>query len=128
MDGNGQPKALGLTPGQTADCTVAETLRAEIEAGMMFIADKAYNTDAILDHLAEVAEIAAISSRSDRTEPRKLDPEVYATRNLVEWFFGRIKGFWRVATRYDKRVRNFLSALILATTRYLMRGLARAAF
>ncbi len=126
VDGNGQPTALFLSPGQAADCTAAETLLADIEAGMTVIADKAYDTNAILDHLAEVGATAVISSRSNRTEPRTLDTAVYAMRNLVERFFGRIKEFRRVATRYDKRARNFLSAVVLATTRYLMRGLAKA--
>ena len=127
VDGNGQPKALELTPGQAADCTVAETLLAEAEAGMMVIADKACDTNAILDHLEEVGAIAVIPSKSNRTEPRTLNHGVYAKRNLVERFFGRIKEFRRADTRYDKRARNFLSAVILAATRYLMRGPAKAA-
>ena len=127
VDGNGQPKALELTPGQAADCTVAETLLAEVEAGMMVIADKACDTNAILDHHEEVGATAVIPSKSNRTEPRTLDHEVCAKRNLVERFFGRIKEFRRVATRYDKRARNFLFAVILAATRDLMRRLAKAA-
>ena len=125
VDGNGQPTTLFLSPGQAADCTAAETLLADLEAGMTVIADKAYDKNANLDHLAEVGATAVIPSRSNRTEPRTLDTVVYATRNLVERFFGRIKEFRRVATRYDKRARNFLSAVILAATRFLMRGLAR---
>ena len=125
VDGNGQPTKLFLSPGQAADCTAAETLLADLEAGMTVIADKAYDTNAILDHLAEVGATAVIPSKSNRTKPRTLDTVVYATRNLVERFFGRIKEFRRVATRYDKRARNFLSAVILAATRFLMRGLAR---
>ena len=127
VDGKGQPKALGLTPGQAADCTAAETLLAEVDAGMTVIADKAYDTDAILDRLADAGVTTVIPSRSNRTEPGTLDRAAYATRNLVERFFGKIKEFRRVATRYDKRARNFLSAVILAATRHLMRGPAKAA-
>ena len=127
VDGKGQPKALGLTPGQAADCTSAETLLAKVDAGMTVIADKAYDTDAILDRLADAGATTVIPSRSNRTEPGTLDRAAYATRNLVERFFGKIKEFRRVATRYDKRARNYLSAVILAATRYLMRGLAKAA-
>ena len=125
VDGNGQPTTLFLSPGQAADCTAAETLLADLEAGMTVIADKACDTNANLDHLAEVGATAVIPSRSNRTEPRTLDTVVYATRNLVERFFRRIKDFRRVATRSDKRARKFLSAAIRAATRYLMRGLAR---
>ncbi len=126
VEGNGQPLALYLSPDQVADCTAAKALPADIEAGMTVFADKACNTNAILDHLAEVGTMAAIPSRSNRTEPRTLDTAVYATRTWVERFFGRIKEFRRVATRYDKRARNVLSAVILAATRHLMRGLGRA--
>ena len=105
-------------------CTAAETLLAGLKAGMTVIANKACDTNAILDDLAEVGATAVIPSKSNRTESRTLDTAVYATRNLVERFFGRIKEFRRVATRFDKRARNFLSAVIFAATRYLMRGLA----
>ncbi len=116
---------LFLSPGQAADRTAAGTLPVDIEVGMTDIADKAYDTDAILDHHAKVGATAVIPSRSNRTEPRTLDTAVQATRDWVERFFKRIKEFRRVATRCDKRARNFLSAAIPAATRYLMRGLAR---
>ncbi len=126
VDRNGQPTALFLSPGQTADCTAAETLLADLEASMTVIADEAYDTNAIPDHLAEVGATAVIPTKSNRTEPRSLDTAVYATRNLVERFFGRINEVRRVATRHDTRARNFLAAVILAATHYLMHGLARA--
>ena len=125
VDGNAQPTALFLSPGQAADCTAAETLLADIEAGMTVIADKADDTNTNLDHLAEVGATAVIPSRSNRTEPRTLDTAGYATRNLVERFFERCKEFRRVSTRYEKRARNFQSAAMLAATRYPMRELAR---
>ena len=128
VDGKGQPRILGLSPGNAADCTQAETLLAEIEAGMTVIADKAYDTNAILRQVAEAGATAVIPSKSNRTEQRPLDREADASHNLVERFFGRVKEFRRVATRYDKRARNFLSAVILAATRYLLRGLANALF
>ena len=81
--GSGQPTALFLSPGQAVDCTAAETLLTDIDAGMTVIADKAYDTNARLDLLAEAGATAVIPSRSNRTEPRTLDTAVYATRNLV---------------------------------------------
>lgn len=38
---------------------------------------------------------------------------MYKDRNLVERFFNRIKQFRRIATRYEKLVRNFTSMLNL---------------
>ena len=103
VDGNGQPKALGLSRGQAADCTEAEALLAEIEAGMTVIADKAYDTNAILEHIASARARAVIPSKANRMEQRPLEREAYVTRNLVGRFFGKIKEFRRVATRYDRR-------------------------
>ena len=42
--------------------------------------------------------------------------EMYQDRNLVEWFFNRLKQFRRMATRYDKLARNFVSLLNLVCT------------
>ena len=92
VDEKVQPKALGLTPGQAADCTAAETLLAEIDAGMTVIADKAYATEAILDRLADTGATAIIRSKSNRTESRTLDRAANATRNLVERFLGKNQG------------------------------------
>ena len=68
--------------------------------------------------------IAAVPSKANRKTPRELDREAYAGRNRIERFFGKIKEFRRVATRYETRARNYLSAVMLAVTRYPLRNLA----
>ena len=65
-------------------------------------ADKAYDTDAILDELAANDIEAVIPPRSHRVIQRPFDQHKYKNRNLVERFFCRIKQFRRIATRYDK--------------------------
>ena len=42
------------------------------------------------------------------------DREVYRQRNLIERMFARLKDFRRIATRYDKLARNYLSGVVLA--------------
>lgn len=44
------------------------------------------------------------------------DHITYRERNLIERMLGRLKEFRRIATRYDKRARNFLAGVILAAT------------
>ena len=56
---------------------------------------------------------AVIPPRSNRTEQRDYDRHVYKDRNLVERFFNRLKQFRRMATRYEKLARNFVSLLNL---------------
>ena len=125
VDGNGRPRSLHLTPGQTGDCTQAPQLLDGIEKGTKVVADKAYDTDAVLDLIAEADGVAVIPSKSNRKKPRQLDQETYARRNIVERFFGRIKEFRRVATRYEKLARNFLSTVMLTAMRYALRSLAK---
>lgn len=48
--------------------------------------------------------------------------DLYAERNIVERFFCKIKKFRRVATRYDKLSRNFLSSIYLTVIRYFLKG------
>lgn len=38
------------------------------------------------------------------------------TANLIERMFCRLKDFRRIATRYDKRADNFLSAVLIVAT------------
>ncbi len=54
-----------------------------------------------------------IPPRRNRTEQRDYDRHVYKDRNLVERFFNRLKQFRRIATRYEKLARNFISLLNL---------------
>lgn len=125
VDGTGYPASMHLTPGQVADCTRATTLLAGMTEGVTVIADRAYDTNDLLAQVEEVKGVAVIPSKSNRKVQRCLDRELYGTRNIVERFFGRIKEYRRVATRYEKRARNYLSTVLLTVTRYLLREMAR---
>ena len=123
VDGAGRSLTVRLSPGQAADCTQAPTLLVSLEAGVRVIADKVY--DRYLEPVAEAGGISVIASTANRKVPRELDRDLYARRNRVERFFGKIKKFRRVAPRYEKRASNDLSTVLLAETRDLMRTLAR---
>ncbi|MBC2858802.1 transposase [Stappia sp. 28M-7] len=56
-----------------------------------------------------------ISGRSNRKRKLRYDAKRYKSRHLIKNAFCRLKDFRRVATRYDKLARNFLSAVALAT-------------
>ena len=128
IDGNEMVKTVFLTPGQAADCAQAEALLAGLGHDETVIGDRAYDTDAVLELIRRAGAAAVIPSRSSRKSPRPLDRDTYRTRNLVERFFGKIKEFRRVATRYDKTARNFLSAVHLAVSRFLLRRIANQLF
>jgi transposase len=102
-----------LTGGQAGDSPEALPLLGELKPASL-AADKAYDSNAILQHLEAAGIQAVIPSRASRVEQRPLDKHLYASRNLVERFFCRIKQFRRIATRYDKLSERFSSFVALA--------------
>ena len=78
------------------------------------IGDKAYDSDAFIAEITPRDAIAVIPPRKGRTEPRAYDEELYKRRNLIERFFGWLKQYRRVATRYDKLSVRYLGFVYFA--------------
>jgi transposase len=57
-----------------------------------------------------------IPGRKSRVKPIKHDKRRYKRRNRIEIMFGRLKYWRRVATRYDRCSKVFLSAIALTAT------------
>ncbi|AHD07948.1 Transposase [Phaeobacter gallaeciensis] len=57
-----------------------------------------------------------IPGRKQRKAPVKYDKRRYKRRNCIEIMFGRLKDWRRVATRYDRCPKVFLSAIALTAT------------
>lgn len=90
---------------------------ALIEAAGRFdalIADKGYDTNAIRALVARRGAQAVIPSTASRSAPIPYDRDAYRARNLVERLWCRLKDWRRIATRYDKLARNFLSGALIA--------------
>lgn len=104
-----------LTPGNVSDITVANTLVSQAVGMRYLIADKGYDADALRNSLRKAGTVPVIPGRSNRKRKIRFDETRYKDRHLVENAFCRLKDFRRVATRYDKLSRNFLSAVALAT-------------
>ncbi len=111
-----------LTPGQRHDIIPAGDLLSGLRPGSRVIGDRAYDSDALVSAVRAAGGEAHIPSRSYRSPSRSIDPAVYRQRNLVERFFNKLKHFRRIATRYDKLARNFLAAVMLASTRLWTRA------
>ena len=79
------------------------------------IADKGYDANALRRRLKSEGAKAVIPGRSNRKKPILYDKSRYRSRWRIEAAFCRLKDFRRIATRYDKLARNFLSAVALAT-------------
>lgn len=78
------------------------------------VADAAYDSDAIRRELRRTRARACIRPNPTRRVKKRYDRARYRNRNIVERFFGAIKRFRRVATRYEKKAENFLGFAWLA--------------
>jgi|TARA_B100001971_G_scaffold178242_1_gene173060 transposase len=113
VDAMGQPIRFILTGGQASDAPQAIPLLTGIKATHV-IADKGYDSDTILGFINQQGTIAVIPPKSNRKTQRRYDRELYKERNLIERAFNRLKGWRRIATRYDRRSIYFMAALHLA--------------
>jgi transposase len=108
---------LVLTAGQVHDRRAVEALLANVPANADVVADRAYDSNAVLNLITLAGAKAHIPSTARRIIRRSVDPDLYRRRNLIERFFCKLKHFRRIATRFDKLARNFLAAVTLASTR-----------
>lgn len=113
VDDAGRPLRLIATEGQVSDISCANELVENLRAGAV-IADKGYDSNAIVESIRTTRAKAVIPPRSNRKTKRRYSRVLYRTRNIVERFFSRIKYFRRVATRYDKLAENYLAFASLA--------------
>jgi putative transposase len=120
VDALGNPVEFILTGGQEADVTQAEPLMRGHEANAV-IADKAYDSNAIVDAAKRQGAEAVIPSKKNRKVPREYDKHLSKERKKVEWFINLLKQYRRVATRYEKTARNFLGFVHVASIMILLR-------
>jgi transposase len=121
VDSSGLPRRIVLTAGQAHDGSAVPQLLHNLPPNSDVIADRGYDTNAILTLIHQAGSRAHIPTPCRRLIQRSIDPAIYRQRNLIERFFNKLKHFRRIATRFDKLARNFLAAVLLASTRLWMR-------
>jgi transposase len=119
VDALGNPVRLIATAGQVADVTQGAASVSGIKAEHV-VADKGYDSAALVEVIEAGGATAVIPPRSNRKEPRAYDEHLYKERNLVERFLGKVKHCRRVATRYEKTARNYLAFWQLASIMVLL--------
>jgi transposase len=107
---------IEVTPGNIHDCSHADALLEHITAKAI-IADKGYDSDAVVTKIESAGAVPVIPSKSNRKVQRSHDRELYKERNLVERFFNRLKHWRGLATRYEKTVESFLAMAHLVCAR-----------
>ncbi|WP_373042114.1 IS5 family transposase [Streptomyces sp. NRRL S-448] len=134
-DGRCRPLAFVLTPGQAGDAPASPQVMAAIRVGQpkgrprtrpaVVLADKAYSSRAIREHLRRHKIKAVIPQPDDQVANRKrlgskagrppaFDREAYKQRNTVERCINKLKQWRGLATRYDKTATVYRAALHLA--------------
>jgi len=87
-----------------------------LPAADWLLGDRGYDADWFRDALKDKGIKPCIPGRKARIEPVKYDKRRYKRRNRIEIMFGRLKDWRRVATRYDRCPKVFLSVVALAAT------------
>ncbi len=116
--------ALSLTAGERHDTVgFAEIYSQARRAGNVgtLTADRAYDTDAIRAQLKADKVTCVIPPKKNRLHPPRCSRRRYRERHKIENFFRKLQDFRRVATRYDKLARCYLSLVHLACSLLVLR-------
>lgn len=132
-DALGNLLQVAVSASTTADVTYAPRLLAYLViSGLLalaltcvlvplVIADKGYDSAALVRKIESLKLRAVIPSRRTNRCQRNIDLCEYRERHLVECAVGRLKQNRRVATRYDKLARNYVAFVLLAAARDWLR-------
>jgi transposase len=123
-EGGGKPIVMLITAGQRHEQSVFEAL---METGAVKRAgrgrprirpdrvagDKGYSSRKIRGYLRQRG-IGPVIARQKRERRTRFDKVAYRRRHQVERLVNRLKGFRRIATRYEKRAVHYLGMLTIA--------------
>jgi len=101
-----------LLPGHRFDTVGVAPLIEGVEFDAL-IADKAFDSDAIVSELNARGAKVVISQHPRRIPPLTIDHEMYKWRHLIENFFAKLKDFKRIALRAEKTDQSFAAMIYL---------------
>ena len=110
MDAHGMPVRMFITAGPVADCSQACRLIEGIDAESL-LADKGYDSDALVESLQQAGVNPVIPPRKSRKCLRPYDKYLYRLRHLIGNAFLELKRWRGIATRYAKNAAFFLAAV-----------------
>lgn len=85
------------------------------------LADRAYDSDAILDAVRMQKAEAVIPPNPTRSVQRDTNWSLYKERHKIEVMFGYLKHYRRVFARFDKLAKRYLAFLHFAAACLLLR-------
>jgi transposase len=115
-----------LMPGQRHELSVAERL---VDQGSVkragcgqpkhrpkrLVGDKGYSSCQFRRFLRRRGIRYTIARKASEKRGGSFDKHIYRQRNRVERLINRLKQFWRIATRYEKRTVNYAAMLTIAS-------------
>ncbi len=124
VDRQGRLVTFSLVPGNAAEARQLQALLADVDVTEIeeLIGDKAFDTDAVREFLANLGITVTIPWKSNRKNPLPYDKKKYKGRHLVENGFGDLKEFRGLATRYCKYAHTFCAAFHLVTWQRRTKG------
>ena len=108
VDAHGMPVRMRVAAGAESDGSQALELIEGIEAEHL-LADKGYDSDAVVLGVLEHGMNPVIPPRRNRKEQREYDSYLYRLRHLVENGFCQFKEWRGIAMRYAKKVSSYLA-------------------
>jgi transposase len=103
-----------LSEGQMSDYKGAALMQSALPKAKALLADKGYDADSFRAALAERGVAVCIPSKSNRKVAIPYDTALYKQRHKIENMFGRLKGWRRIRTRYDRCAHTYFSAICIA--------------
>ena len=116
VDSYGYSIYIMISEGQRNDINFASPILEHVTLdGCNVLADRGYNSDELIDYIYEHGAEPTIPSKKNAKYERHCDWWLYKERHLVEKLFLKLKGFRRIATRYDKYAFTYLGFICLAS-------------
>jgi transposase len=94
--------------------TIGRIKDPDAEGPLFLLMDRAYEGWETRLPAFEWGYNPVVPPKKNRKKPREYDKELYKQRNEMERMFRRLKGFRRIATRYDKPDLMFSGFIYLA--------------
>lgn len=113
-DIQGRLPNLFVATGQVSNSIDARAILNSLSDVDWLIGDRGYGADWYREALKDKGIRPSIPGRKQRKTGLKCDKRRCKCRNRIEIMFGKLKDWRRVATRYDKCIKVFLSAIALA--------------
>ena len=103
-----------LMPANRYDTVGVVPLIKGVEFGAM-LADKAFDSNWIVEDMNRRGAKIVISQRPQRLQPLEIDEEMYKWRHLIENYFQKLKEFKRIAMRSDKTDTSYAAMINLCS-------------